>query len=37
MDQHMQQLSTEGVNDTYAIIKRMMGVGPPGRVRPPAR
>ena len=28
MDQHMQQLSAQGVNDAHAIINRMMGYGP---------
>ena len=28
MDQHMQQLSAEGVNDAHAIINRMMGYVP---------
>ena len=28
MDQHMQQLSAQGVNDAHAIINRMMGYVP---------
>jgi hypothetical protein len=28
IDQHMQQLSAQGVNDAHAIINRMMGYGP---------
>jgi hypothetical protein len=28
MDQHMQQLSVQGVNDAHAIINRMMGYVP---------
>ena len=28
MDQHMQQLSAQGVNDAPAIINRMMGYVP---------
>lgn len=28
MDQHMQQLSAQGVNDPHAIINRMMGYVP---------
>jgi hypothetical protein len=28
MDQHMQQLSAQGVNDVHAIINRMMGYVP---------
>lgn len=28
IDQHMQQLAAQGVNETHAIIDRMMGYGP---------
>ena len=28
IDQHMQQLSAQGVNDAHAIINRMMGYMP---------